>query len=89
MTVHVGKLTRDTFVHLNQGLTFRVPRGTLVVVRGGRLTFKGYEFVQFVKRRWNGRQVYIAVDGGARRLEVIGEVVFPRGGRVPYPFSRL
>ena len=102
MAVKEGILKKDTFIHL-PGITFTARKGARVVAEGGVLKIEGVPF-SFVALPLRSPCPYRkgCQERGCQRMRVSkiffargedGEpplrVVFPDGGRVPYPFSLL
>jgi hypothetical protein len=96
-----GVLKKDTLIHFTSG-TFVAPKGARVRVEGGVLRIEGVPF-SFVKlslptpcpfrercqERCRGVRVSKIFFARGEDGEPPLRVVFPDGGRTPYPFSLL
>jgi hypothetical protein len=78
--VKEGTLKRNTYVHTASGLTVKFPKGTKVTAVDGTLTFNPVEGVKVVKCQGQ----YLACLWDTWHL-----IVFPDGGKTPYPLSML
>jgi len=75
-----GVLRRTTFIHCLDNITIKFRKGTEVYVSNGVLRFNPVEGVTVTKL--SGR--YFLNLFGSIHL-----IIFPKGGRVPYPLSML
>jgi hypothetical protein len=80
MTVKQGVLKRNTFIHTSANITLKIPKGTKVTVADGSLTFNPVKGVRVTK--FQG--MYLICLWESWFL-----VVFPNGGKPPYPLSML
>ncbi len=75
-----GILRRDTYIYIASNVAFKIRKGTKVFVKDGVLTFNPIE--GFEVRRIQ-RLYFVFYCGEAY------PVLFPDGGKVPYPMSML
>lgn len=75
-----GVLRQHTYIHTATNLVIKVRKGTTVSVSKGVLIFNPVEGVQVMKVQ---SQYFICLWGS------VYSVVFPKGGKVPYPLSML
>jgi hypothetical protein len=75
----LGVLRKNTVIH-TEDMTFRVEKGTIVVVSSDTLRFRDKDLVAYRK----GDDFYVRSEFSP----IPYKVVFPDGG-VPYPFTML
>jgi len=75
-----GILRRHTYIHTEANLVVKIRKGTTVSVNDGVLIFNPVEGVQVM--RVQGRY-FICLWGS------VYSVIFPKGGKVPFPLSML
>ena len=76
----LGVLRKNTIIHTEANVDFKVEKGTIVSISSGELRFQGKDLVAFRE----GDFFYVRY--GVSRT--VYKVVFPDGGRC-YPFTML
>jgi hypothetical protein len=75
----LGVLRKNTVIH-TEDMTFRIEKGTIVVVSSDTLRFRDKDLIAYKE----GDKFYVRSDFSRTPYRVI----FPNGG-VPYPFTML